>query len=96
MQLFYSYCHKDDQYRDAMEQSLTLLKRKQLLQQWSDHKILPGQHISATVMHKMEQADIIVFLFSPDFIASEECTNEWNHALNLASSGKPLFRIPNS
>ena len=45
-------------------------------------------------MHKMEQADIIVFLFSPDFIASEECTNEWNHALNLASSGKPLFRIP--
>ena len=33
MQLFYSYCHKDDQYRDAMEQSLTLLKRKQLLQQ---------------------------------------------------------------
>ena len=42
----------------------------------------------------MEQADIIVFLLSNDFIASPECMKEWNYAVNLASRDKPLYRIP--
>ena len=94
VQLFYSYCHKDAQHRESMETSLAMLKRDGLLQQWSDQQILPGQGIASEVRAKMEQADIIVFLFSPDFIASEECMKEWNHARTLASRSKPLFRIP--
>ena len=93
-QLFYSYCHKDAQYREAMEVSLATLKRDGLLREWSDQKILPGQSISSEVMDKMESADIIVFLFSPDFINSTECMKEWDYAKTLASRGKPLFRIP--
>ena len=42
----------------------------------------------------MNEADIFVFLFSPDFIASDECMKEWNYALGLSSREKPLFRIP--
>ena len=42
----------------------------------------------------MAQADIIIFLLSPDFIASEECMKEWDYARTLATGGKPLFRIP--
>ena len=37
---------------------------------------------------------IIVFIFSPDFIASEECMKEWYYAQTLATGAKPLFRIP--
>ena len=71
-----------------------MLKRDGLLQQWSDQQILPGQGISSEVRAKMEQADIIVFLISPDFIDSDECMKKWSHARALASRSKPLFRIP--
>ena len=94
IQLFYSYSHKDAQYRELMEKSLSLLKKEKLLQQWSDREILPCRPISMRVREKIDQADIMVFLFSPDFIASEECTKEWEYAASLASNGKPLFRIP--
>ena len=42
----------------------------------------------------MDESDILVFLFSPDFISSEECMKEWDYAAELASQGKLLFRIP--
>ena len=94
VQLFYSYCHKDTQYRESMETALAALKRDGLLHQWSDQLILPGQDISSEVREKMEQVDIIAFIFSPDFIDSEECMKEWTFAQTLATRGKPLFRIP--
>lgn len=77
-----------------METALTLLQLNGLLQQWSDHKIVPGQRISATVRRQMDRADIIVFLFSPDFIGSTECRKEWDYASTLEQSGKMIFRIP--
>ena len=94
VQLFYSYCHKDAKHRTSMETALDALRQDGLLRQWSDQEILPGQGISSEVRTKMEEADIIAFLFSPDFIASEECKKEWDYAQTLARRNKPLFRIP--
>ncbi len=92
--LFYSYCHKDSSHRESMETSLALLKRQGHLHQWSDAEILPGQSISSEIRKQMEEADIIAFLFSPDFLSSEECMKEWRYAKQLSDSGKNLFRIP--
>ena len=94
IQLFYSYCHKDGSFRDSMETSLATLKRDGLLENWSDRQILPGQSISKKVRTKMSQADILVFLFSPDFIESEECMKEWEFAKTLATGDKQVIRIP--
>ena len=77
-----------------METALSLLKQQGVLQQWSDQKILPGQRISDTIRRKMDESDIFVFLFSPDFIESSECMKEWSYALSLSSRERPLFRIP--
>ena len=76
-----------------MEKSLALLKKNKLLQDWSDQQILPGKNISPEVRQRMKQANIIVFLFSPDFIASDECRYEWEYAKGLASDSKILCRI---
>lgn len=47
IKLFYSYSHKDQQHREKMEKSLTLLRDQDgILKDWSDQQILPGQHIS--------------------------------------------------
>ncbi|MCE2462988.1 MAG: toll/interleukin-1 receptor domain-containing protein, partial [Dehalococcoidia bacterium] len=94
VKLFYSYSHEDGQHREFMEKSLALLKRDGLLKDWSDQEILPGRRISVETRSNMDHADIIVFLISPDFIASEECTKEWIYAKQLASNNQLLFRIP--
>ena len=94
VKLFYAYCHKDGQYKESMEKALALLQSNHLLLQWSDQKVLPGQHISSTVRAQIDQADIIAFLFSPDFIASSECMKEWNYAKDIVPHGKLMFRIP--
>lgn len=93
VRLFYSYCHKDARHRAAMERSLAFLKQEGLLKDWYDQSILPGQSISQKVREEMDQADIMVFLLSQDFIASEACIKEWRHAKQL-SQRKSLFRIP--
>ena len=92
--LFYSYSHKDAQHRDDMEKALAWLKRNNLLRDWSDLNIRPGQAISKEIRKKMDETDIFVFLLSPDFIFSEECMKEWEYAKQLAIEGKLIFRIP--
>ena len=92
--LFYSYSHKDAQHRDNMETALSFLKKDKLLEDWSDLNILPGRSISKEIKEKMEKTDIFVFLFSPDFIASDACMAEWEYAKQLAAEGRPIFRIP--
>lgn len=77
-----------------MEDSLALLKRDGLLKDWSDHQILPGQKISEKIKNKMNEANIIVFLLSKNFISSKWCMEEWAHAKSLTDEGKPIFRIP--
>lgn len=77
-----------------METALSLLEQNGLLNSWFDHKILPGQSISSKIQTQMKEADIIVFLISPDFIASTECIKEWELAKNLANGNRSLFRIP--
>lgn len=93
VKLFYSYSHKDSQYRDNMETALQQLKNNNLLKTWSDLSIQPGQNINKKIKTSMEGADIIVFLLSPDFIDSEPCMGEWNRAKKYTEN-KLLILIP--
>ena len=94
VKLFYSYSHQDSRFRISMERSLAQLKNNRSLVDWSDQAILPGQKISTATRANMNDAHIIAFLISPNFIASDECLKEWEYADQLASANKFLFRIP--
>ena len=50
--------------------------------------------ISAAIDENMAKADIVVYIFSQNFIASNACMQEWNYGKQLHSTGKCLFRIP--
>ena len=91
--LFYSYSHKDTKYKEKMQKSLAFLKKTHLLKEYSDRNICPGQSISNEVKKKIENANIIVFLFSQNFIDSDECWKEWKEARKI-SSKKLCIRIP--
>ena len=93
--LFYSYSHKDSKHRDRMEQALVLLKSQDnILDDWSDKCIAPGQHISDEVRKRLDETDIVVFLLSPAFIDSDACMEEWRIASSIAESRSSFVRIP--
>ncbi len=91
--LFQSYCHADAEHQLRIEKQLAQLKRDGLLREWSDRNIVPGRSISASIASALPTADIVVFLMSSDFLASDACMREWKLARQLAAS-KPLLRIP--
>jgi hypothetical protein len=73
LSLFYSYSHEDEHLRDRLAKALALLKRQNILTEWHDREIPAGDEWEQSIDEHIEQADIILLLVSPDFIASDYC-----------------------
>ena len=77
VKLFYSYSHKDQRFREDMEESLALLRDQDgILDDWSDRRILAGESISSKIKVRFQMTDIFVFLVSRNFISSDACRDE--------------------
>jgi TIR domain len=68
--LFYSYSHKDEALRDKLEESLALLKREGIISGWHDRRIVAGDEWEDAIDESLEEAQVILLLISPSFIAS--------------------------
>jgi TIR domain len=75
VKVFFSYSHKDELLRDTLETHLAALKRRSLIETWHDRRIVAGDPFDPTIRKELETADIILFLVSPDFLASDYCAN---------------------
>jgi hypothetical protein len=73
LRLFYSYSHKDEAMRDALEPHLTLLMRQGFIADWHDRRIIAGQEWKGQINRHLDEADIILLLVSADFLASDYC-----------------------
>ena len=71
--LFFSYAHADEALRDRLEVSLAMLKREGLIESWHDRRLVPGEEWDGTINRELEAADIVLFLVSPEFLASDYC-----------------------
>jgi hypothetical protein len=71
--VFMSYSHKDEALRDELEVQLAMLKRQGLIEVWHDRRLLAGDHLDWSISKEMDEADIVLLLVSPDFIASDYC-----------------------
>ncbi len=91
IKLFYSYSHKDEDYREEMEKHLSTLRNNEFISEWYDRKISAGDEWEETINSEMENADIILLLFSADFIASESCEKEVEKALELKAQKEIVF-----
>ncbi len=84
LRLFCSYSHQDEALREALDVRLKILQRSYPIQNWHDRRITPGENWSEQLDRNLEQADIILLMVSPDFIASDYCYQiEMNRALEL-------------
>lgn len=88
VKVFISYAHKDETHKDALIEHLTTLRRAGVIQEWNDRQIVPGQNWKDQISENLEQAELILFLVSSTFLASEYCfTVEFARALERHAEG---------
>jgi hypothetical protein len=69
--VFISYSHKDERYVRQLETILAPLQRNNQITIWSDRRLSSGQEWRREIERALEDADIILLLVSPDFLASD-------------------------
>lgn len=71
--VFFSYSHKDEALRDELEVHLAMLKREGVISAWHDRKILAGDELNGQIHARLSDAQVVLLLVSPDFLASSYC-----------------------
>jgi hypothetical protein len=71
--IFYSYAHEDESWRQELGTLLKPLVQKGKIVEWHDRKITPGCDWNAEISEQLRKADLIFFLISKDFLASDYC-----------------------
>lgn len=71
VKLFISYAHKDESYKDSLVEHLSGMQRNGIIDGWQDRQILPGEEWDDEIKKELEAAQIIVFLVSSSFMASD-------------------------
>lgn len=86
--VFISYAHKDEPLRNELQVHLAMLKREGLIEIWHDRQLIPGDRLDWSIDKHLNQADVILLLISPDFLASDYCYKiEKARALERAARG---------
>jgi hypothetical protein len=87
--VFISYSHKDEGFRNNLEEHLSILKRQDVISVWHDRQILAGDDWKGKIDENLDNADIVLFLISPSFLASDYCYDiEVKKAMENKASGK--------
>jgi len=73
VKVFFSYSHRDESLRDELEVHLSALKRQDIIDTWHDRRIGSGKEFDSEISQNLEDANIILLLVSPYFIASDYC-----------------------
>ena len=73
IQVFFSYAHEDEPFRDKLAKHLTLLERQYVISAWHDREIAAGKEWKQEILEQLNHADIILLLISADFLASAFC-----------------------
>lgn len=100
LNLFISYAREDRDLVDELGKHLKLLNRQNLINVWFDRPLLADQPYAGIVDERLEQADIVFLLTSPDFLASDYCfegevelamkLNEQNDLRVIPLLGRPV------
>jgi hypothetical protein len=73
--VFISYSHKDELIKEELENHFSGLRRNGLINDWNDRMIQAGDLWEAEIKEKLNNAEIVIFLVSSDFMASNYIHN---------------------
>ncbi len=71
LDVFVSYAHEDEALCDELRKQLVVLERKGRIRSWHDRSIGPGEDWGGEIDYRLNAADLILMLISPDFMASD-------------------------
>lgn len=71
--VFCSYSHRDDAYREELENHLAPLRKLDEVRTWHDGRLVPGEDRGAVIFEQLQRADLILLLISADFLSSDFC-----------------------
>jgi hypothetical protein len=71
--VFFSYSHKDEAFKEDLQTHLSILKRQGSITSWDDRRISPGDKWEEEINLNLQKADIILLLVSSNFLASDYC-----------------------
>jgi len=71
VKIFYCYANEDKKLREELEKHLGILKRQELITDWSDRNIDAGKDWVKEIDSNLNTANIILLLISPDFVHSD-------------------------
>jgi tetratricopeptide (TPR) repeat protein len=91
IEVFFSYSHKDMEWRNKLDEHLSFLKREKKIQSWYDGMIQAGAQWRGEIETHLNTADVILLLISASFAASEFCYSlEMNRAMERHAAGDAL------
>lgn len=92
VKIFVSYAHKDEKYKEDLEEHLSPLTRNKLIESWNDRKIIPGTDWKDEIDNNLLNSDIILFLVSSSFINSDYSQEiEVKTAVEQHNSGQSIL-----
>lgn len=91
VKLFISYSHSDEMLRRQLDKHLAPLKGQKIIEEWHDRQIEAGAEWANQIDAKLNKADIVLLLISPDFVASDYCSKiELAQAVNRHENGEAI------
>lgn len=71
LNIFISYSHHDESFKERLDTCLTRLKRDRIVEVWHDRRIDPGENWRAEIQQAMDACNVALLLVSIDFLASD-------------------------
>lgn len=91
VKIFFCYAREDEALLQGLEKQLRILRRQGLIDVWYDRDISAGSEWEKEISEHMDTSDIILFLVSADFLASDYCYSvEARRALERHQRGEAL------
>ena len=91
IQIFVSYSHADEAYKDELLKHLSLLRRQGKVAPWTDRDIVAGEEWESSIFDRLDGAGLVVLLVSADFLASDFCYDrEMKRAIERHERGETI------
>jgi TIR domain len=93
VEVFYAYVYskKDRRLREEIDKHLSILKRWGVITGWHAHTIHAETEWKGKVSEQLKTARLILFLISPDFLASDYCCDvEMSTAMQKHETGEAV------
>lgn len=88
LRIFCGYAHEDESLFHELKKSLAILIRQEAISVWHYGDLHPGAQWEYEIEQELNNADIILLLISPNFMASDYCySKEMNWAITRSMTG---------